>query len=182
MATKKTPITSARWSDVKSRLTELDRAGLIGLVQALYKFNKDNQAFLHTRFNLGDDPLKPYKAVITQWINPTDYRQEQSVSKAKKAISDYKKTLGQPQGLAELTLFYCEEAFAFMQDCAMDDEGFFDTLVRMFEQALKYILALPKAQQTAFLVRLNRVRQLGQDIGWSVGDDFNHFWSKAGLA
>lgn len=182
MTAKKTPKTSPSWRDVKSRLTELDRAGLIGLVQELYKFNKDNQAFLHTRFNLGDDPLKPYKAVITQWINPADYRQEQSVTKAKKAISDYKKALGHPEGLAELTLFYCEEAFAFMQDCAMDDEVFFDALVRLFEQALKYILALPKQKQAIFLARLNHVRELGQDIGWGVGDDFNHFWSKAGLA
>ncbi len=182
MATKKLTKTTPSWSDVKTRLADFDRAGLLGLVQDLYAASKDNKAFLHARFGLGDDPLEPYKDVITQWINPPDYRKLQSVAKAKKAISDYKKALGQPEGLAELTVFYCEEVFDFLAGCGMDDEGFYDALVRMFEQALKYVQALPAVQQAAFLARLDRVRQLGQGVGWGVGDDFDHFWAEAGLA
>ncbi len=69
MATKKkTP----RWVDVKVRLTDIERTGLIGLVQDLYAASKDNQAFLHARFALGDDVLKPYKGTITQWIHQAD--------------------------------------------------------------------------------------------------------------
>ncbi|MFN3417633.1 MAG: hypothetical protein ACK4ZD_15110 [Caldimonas sp.] len=171
-----------RWSDVKARLAELDHAGLVKLVQDLYAASRDNKAFLHARFGLGDDPLEPYKDVIIRWINPPDFRNPISVAKAKKAISDYKKALGRPEGLAELTVFYCEEVFDFLAGCGIDDEGFYDSLVRMFEQALKYVLALPAAQQAAFLARLDRVRQLGQNVGWGVGDDFDHFWSAAGLA
>ena len=183
MATKKTPKTNPSWSDVKTKLADFDRAGLLGLVQDLYAASKDNKAFLLARFGLGDDPLEPYKDMITQWINPPDYRKPPSVAKAKKAISDYKKALGQPEGVAELTVFYCEEVFGFLVGCGMDDEGFYDALVRMFEQALKYVLALPSsAQRAAFLVRLDRVRLLGQSVGWGVGDDFDHFWSEAGLA
>ncbi len=182
MTTKKTPKAASSWIDVKTHLADFDRAGLLGLVQDLYAASKDNKTFLHARFGLGDDPLEPYKDVITCWINPPDFRNPISVSKAKKAISDYKKALGKPEGLAELTVFYCEEVFDFLADCGMDDEGFYDALVRMFEQALKYILALPTAQQAAFLTRLDRVRRLGKNIGWGVGDDFDHFWSEAGLA
>lgn len=43
------------WSDVKARLADLDRAGLMGLIQDLYAASKDNQAFLHARFLLSDD-------------------------------------------------------------------------------------------------------------------------------
>lgn len=182
MATKKTSQSTPSWSDVKSRLADFDRASLLSLVQGLYVASEDNKAILHARFGLGDDPLKPYKAIIAQWINPSDYRKPQSVAKAKKAISDYKKAPGQPEGLAELTVFYCEEVFDFLAGCGMDDEGFYDALVRMFEQALKYVLALPAPQQSAFLTRLDRVRQLGQNLGWGVGDDFDHFWTEAGLA
>ncbi len=178
MTTKKN---STSWSDVKTKLSDFDRAGLLGLVQDLYAASKDNKAFLHARFGLGDDPLEPYKDVITQWINPPDFRNPISVSKAKKAISDYKKALGQPDGLAELTVFYCEDVFDFLAGCGMDDEGFYDALVRMFEQALKYVLALPAAQQPAFLARLDRVRLLGQNVGWGVGGDFDHIWSAVGL-
>ena len=182
MATKKTPKATPNWSDVKARLADFDRASLQGLVQDLYAASKDNKVFLHARFGLGDDPLEPYKDVITRWINPPDFRNPISVSKAKKAISDYKKALGQPEGLAELTVFYCEAVFDFLAACGMEDEGFYDALVRMFDQALKYVLALPTAQQAAFLTRLDQVRQLGQNVGWGVGDDFDHIWSEAGLA
>lgn len=182
MATKKSTKASPSWSDVKTKLADLDRAGLLGLVQDLYAANKDNKAFLHARFGLGDDPLEPFKDVITSWINPPDFCNLVSVSKAKRAISDYKKAVGQPKGLAELAVFYCEEAFDFLAGCGMDDEGFYDALVRMFEQALKYVLALPAAQQGPFLARIDRVRELGQNVGWGVGDDFDHLWSKAGLS
>jgi hypothetical protein len=182
MSAKKTTKATPSWSDVKTRLADLDRAGLLGLVQDLYAASKDNKAFLHARFGLGDDPLAPYKDVISLWINPPGFNKPISVSKAKKAISDYKKALGLPEGLAELTVFYCEEVFDLLAECGMDDAGFFDALVRMFEQALQYISALPKTQQAAFLARLDRVRQLGQDVGWGVGDDFDQFWAEAGLA
>lgn len=43
---------------------------------------------------------------------------------------------------------------------------------------------LPAAQQATFVARLDRVRQLGQNVGWGVGvgDDFDHFWMETGLA
>ncbi len=105
------------WSDVKARLADFDRAGLIGLVQDLYAASKDNQAFLHARFVLGDDVLKPYKTAIDRWLWPDVLRnQDTSVAKAKKAITDYRKALGQPEGLAELMVFYCERATGFCDD------------------------------------------------------------------
>jgi len=92
------------------------------------------------------------------------------------------KALGQPECLAELTVFYCEEVFDFLAGRGMDDEGFCDAMVRMFEQALKYTQGLPMAQQPDFIARLDRVRSLGQDVGWGVRGDFDHFGSEAGLA
>lgn len=89
------PKTTPTWSDVKAKLTDFDRAGLIGLVQDLYAASKDNQAFLHARFALGGDVLKPYKTVIERWLWPDVFKnQDTSVAKAKKAIADYKKAIG----------------------------------------------------------------------------------------
>lgn len=87
MATKKPTKATPNWSDVKTKLADFDRAGLLGLVQDLYTASKDNKAFLHARFGLGDDPLEPFMDVIIRWINPPDFRNSISVSKAKKAIS-----------------------------------------------------------------------------------------------
>lgn len=170
------------WSDVKVGLTEFERAGLIGLVQDLYAASKDNQAFLHVRLGIGEDPLKPYKATISRWVCPDVMRnQDISVAKAKKAIADYKKAIGRPEGVAELSVHYCEEVFTFLGYCGMDDEGYYSALVRMFEQALKAAMVLPEPQRDDFLNRLEDVRVAGQGYGWGVGDDFDWFWQKAGL-
>ncbi len=52
------------WADVKKKLADFDRAGLLGLIQELYAANKNNQVFLHSRFDLGGDILRPYKEVL----------------------------------------------------------------------------------------------------------------------
>lgn len=171
MATKKN---TPGWSDVKTKLADFDRAGLIGLVQDLYAASKDNQVFLHARFALGGDVLKPYKATIDRWLWPDVLKnQDTSVAKAKKAITDYKKAVGQPDGLAELMVFYCERAAGFSSEFGLQDEGYFDALVRMFEQALKAIAALPDAARPAFLKRLGEVRRICHNFGYGVGDDMD---------
>src|SRR5664279_5275671 len=116
---------SPSWSDVKTALLDFDRAGLRGLVQDLYTASKDNQAFLHARLGLGHDQLKPFKASISRWISPDLIKgQPISISKARKAIADYKKAIGRPDGMAELSIFYCEEAVSFLDSCSMDDEKY----------------------------------------------------------
>jgi hypothetical protein len=169
MATKKK---TASWSDVKTKLAAIDRAGLLSLVQDLYGASKDNQVFLHARFGLGEDVLKPYKVVIDRWLWPDVLKnQDTSVSKAKKAISDYKKAIGLHAGLAELTVFYCERAAGFSDEYALQDEGYFDALVRMFEQALKVSLTVSAEQRAEFLARLIAVRRTSHNFGYGVGDE-----------
>ncbi len=162
------------WSDVKTKLADFDRSGLIGLVQDLYAASKENQAFLHARFALGDVVLKPYKVTIDRWLWPDVFKnQDISVAKAKKAISDYKKAIGQPEGLAELMVFYCERAAGFCDDVALQDAGYFDALVRMFEQALKTVTTLPDAVRPPLWERLDKVRRISHNFGYGVGDDMD---------
>jgi len=90
------------WSDVKAKLADFDRPGLVELVQDLYAASKDNRAFLHARFSLSGDTLRPYKAIIARWLWPDVIRnQDTSVARAKRAIADYSKAIGHPEGLAE---------------------------------------------------------------------------------
>lgn len=179
MATKKT---APSWSDVKAKLADFDRAGLIGLIQDLYAANKDNQAFLHARFALGGDVLKPYKTTIARWLWPDVFKnQDSSVAKAKKAISDYKKAIGPSEGLAELMVFYCEQAAGFSSDVGLQDEGYFNALVLMFEQALTIIATLPDGQRPALWGRLDEVRHISHDFGYGVGDDMDKLLIEHGV-
>lgn len=142
------------WSDLKQQLVNFDHAGLISLIQDRYLANKQNQAFLHARFGLGEDVYAPYKTTIDRWVCPDVMRnQDISVAKAKKAISDYKKAIGRPEGIAELTVFYCESCMNFLGYCGVDDEGYFNALILIFEQALKAIQGLDVKQQSSFFER-----------------------------
>jgi len=100
--TKRQSKSQPTWTDVKAKLADFDRAALLGLIQSLYTAHKDNQTFLHARFGLGEDVLEPYKKTIDRWLWPDLFRkQDTSVSQAKRAISDYKKAVGDSEGLAE---------------------------------------------------------------------------------
>jgi hypothetical protein len=179
MVTKKN---TTSWSDVKATLTDFDRAGLLGLVQDLYAASKDNQAFLHARFALGGDVLTPYKLTIDRWLWPDVFKnQDTSVARAKKALADYKKAVGAPEGLAELMVFYCERASGFSSDVGLQDEVYFDSLVRMFEQALKVIATLPESQRSELWSRLDEVRLMGHNLGYGVGDQMDDLLVEHGV-
>jgi hypothetical protein len=171
---------SPSWADVRPFLLAFDRVGLQGLIQDLYAASKDNQAFLHARFDLGPDQLKPYKATISRSINP-DLMKSQPVliSKAKKAIADYEKAIGRPEGLAELSVFFCEEAFSFVESCSFSDERYFVALIRMYDRSVNFVLSLPLAERRAYVERLGKLRSRAKHVGWGVEDELNDRWYAA---
>jgi hypothetical protein len=171
---------SPTWADVKAFLLKFDRAGLEGLVQDLYAASKDNQAFLHARFGLGPDQLGPYKATISHWINPDPMKGEPvSISKAKKAIADYEKAIGRPEGMAELAIFYCEEAFSFVEACSFESEKYFIALIRMYDRSVNCVVSLPLAERRTYVERLGKLRSRAKHVGWGVEDELKDLWHAA---
>jgi hypothetical protein len=172
---KRKPKSQPTWTDVKAKLADFDLAALLGLIQSLYAAHKDNHTFLHAAENV----LEPYKKTTDRWLWPDVLRnQDTSVSQAKRAISDYKKAVGDPEGLAELIVFYCEQAAGFCNDIASDDEVYFNALVRMFEQALKIVTALSVERRDELRARLDGVRVISRNIGYGVEDDMDLLMSK----
>jgi hypothetical protein len=128
---------------------------------------------------LVEDVLEPYKKTIDRWLWPDVLRkQDTSISKAKQAISDYKKAGGEPEGLAELMVFYCERAAGFCSDIVNEDEGYFNALVRTFERALKLANTLPAPGRAGLVTRLDAVRRISHNFGYGVGDDMDFLLSK----
>ena len=165
------------WSLVKGELQHLDRAGLVGLLKDLHALAPENRAFLAARFGLGPDPLAPYKSSISRWICPdVPGGQDISVKKAKKAMSEYRKAIGQPEGLAELSIHYCEEAARLLSECGMEDEAYFSALVRMYDQALSKVIDLAPIEREPMLKRLNVVREALDGTGWGVDDAIRDIW------
>lgn len=170
------------WKDLKFQLQELDRGALLELIQDLYTAHKDTQVFLHARFSLGDDVLRPYKETIDRWLWPDVFKhQDTSIAKAKKAVADYKKAVGQPAGVAELSVYFCERGVGFANDVGLQDEGYFAALVRMFEQAALTTMALPQAQCVQLVVRLDAVSKQAANLGYGVGDEMDEIFAGHGV-
>ena len=165
------------WEEVKAELAGFDHAALLAVLQDLYAAAEGNRVFLHARFALGHDPLQPYKKIIDRWLWPDVFRGEDtSVSKAKRAISDYRKASGDPEGLAELMVYYCEQAAGFCRDVDHQDAAYCDALVRMFEQALRTTTDLAANSGTVrnrLLGTLDQVRSIGHELGYGIGDDMD---------
>jgi hypothetical protein len=167
------------WTDLKAKLATFDRQGLLGLIQNLYAAHKDNRTFLHARFGLGEDTLTPYKETIERWLWPDVLRgQDSSVAKAKDAISNYRKAVGEPAGLAELMVFYCEQGAGFCRDLGNEDESYFNALLRMFGQALTVAHRLPAADRDSLITRLDHVRSISHQFGYGVGDEMDSMFTK----
>jgi hypothetical protein len=165
------------WSAIKAELGQFDRPGLLGLVKDLYALRPENRAFIAARLGVGGDPLAPYRKAISRWIYPDLMKgQDISVSNAKKAIADYRKAVGKPEGVAELCVFYCEEATRLVGDCGIEDETYYAALVRMFDDGLTRAIDLPDADRNRLLERLDTVRGSLRDVGWGVSDAVNELW------
>ena len=165
------------WNLVKGELRHLDRAGLVGLLKDLHALAPENRAFFAARFGLGPDPLAPYKTSISRWICPDVPRgQDISVKKAKKAISDYRKAIGQPEGVAELCIHYCEEAARLLSECGMEDEAYLSALVRTYDEALSKVIDLSPSEREPMIKRLNVVREALDGTGWGVDDAIRDIW------
>ena len=144
------------------------------MLQDLYAAAEGNRAFLHARFGLGEHPLQAYKKTIDRWLWPDVFRgQQTSLSRAKRAITKYKKALGDPVGLAELLVFYCERAAGFCRVVDHRDTTYLDALVQTFEQALKATGNLTGKVQNGFRTRLDHVLSIGRQLGNGVGDDMD---------
>lgn len=180
MAARRPPKAQVAWSQVKAKLSDFDRTGLIALLHDLYAASKENQAFLHSRFGLGRDPLKPYKQVIARSLWP-DWDKPASVAAAKKAILDYGKAKGRAEDTVELMIFFCEQAAGFIRDASLQDESYFDALVGMYRRALAAAAASQNPSRAEQVKRLSRVREHCRDIGYGVFDEMTMLLEESGL-
>lgn len=76
-------------------------------------------------------------------------------------------------------VFYCERAAGFCSDVGYQDDGYFDALVRMFDQALRLIAQLSASDRNPLIARLDRVRIISHNFGYGVGDDMDSLLAKS---
>jgi hypothetical protein len=74
--------------------------------------------------------------------------------------------------------FYCEVASSFAAEFGMDDEGYLESIVGMFEADIKAIAGLEPAAQVSFSDRLDKVRSRCHGFGYGIGDAIDDLWAR----
>ena len=161
------------WTDVKKALSDLRPEELINTINDLYKLRKENKLFLHTRYHLIESSLDDFKKKIAKSINP-DGNSKISFKDARQAVSDYKKALGDPEGVAELMVFYCEECADSIKSLGLWEQ-YADGTINIWRDTLKHIQTLPHQQHAEFWERLATAqRRIGQ-TEWEVSDYISEY-------
>ena len=177
---KKVNKAGASWSGVKSKVTKLDAPQLVNLVAELYRLSKENQAFLHARLAVVEDPLEFYKKIIDECMYPDVHKNKPiQIAKAKKAISDYSKAVGDALGEAELMTFFVEQGNALTIDYGDIHEVFYAAVNLMYRRSIEKVCSLPDASQDAFKVRLEAIMRSSAHVGWGYHDELRADYDRA---
>ena len=159
------------WKDIRSVLTKASHRDLLGLISDLYALRKENQIFLHARFIRDGNTLTPYKETIEQCISPAEpWKHPIKTSLARKAISDYRKAVGDPEGLAELMLFYAECGVDFTLEFGDIDEPFYNSVEGVFSDGLKILKRCEPDFVGKLLPRFVNAVQSTEGMGWGFHD------------
>lgn len=159
------------WRDVRAVLSKASHRDLLGLVGDLYALRKENQDFLNARFLNDASTLAPYKETIERYISPAEpWKNPVKISLARKAISDYRKAIGDPHGLAQLMLYYVECGVSFTLEFGDIDEPFYDSVLRMFSDAMTMLNRCDQDVVDELLPRFESAVYSTAGIGWGFHD------------
>jgi hypothetical protein len=165
MARKKHPDRS--WRDIRAVLNKAGHKDLLNLVGDLYALRKENQDFLHARFLKDAGTLVPYKKTIERYISPVEpWKSPVKLSLARKAISDYRKAVGDPEGLTELMLFYVECGVNYTLEFGDIDEPFYHSVASVFYDGMKMLNRCDRDAIDKFLPRFEAAVHSTADMGW----------------
>ena len=100
---------SASWSNVKARLSSMDRAGLTGVIRDLYEASSANRRFLHARFVPAAATLDEYRKLVGTAVFPDPLSQRPiRLREAADTDADYRRSTGDLVGMVDLLLTFVE--------------------------------------------------------------------------
>ena len=153
---------------LKKYLQQFTKEQLIEQINELHKKYKEVKDYYS--FCLNPDEKKTvekYKAIIYESFYPKRGF-KLSLSKARKAISDFKKLSPSPAHVADAMVYFVECGVLFTNDFGDIDESFYNSMEGMFKNACVFIQK--NHLENLFKERCKKLMDDSSDIGWGFHD------------
>jgi hypothetical protein len=169
MGRKKLPT----WSQIKARLSYLEKDDLLNVIRDLHHLNQDNKVFLASCLMLDDAEglVEPYRRAIRREFNPDRGLPGLNIRAARKALTDFKKASANRRVVADLMVYYVEQGVVCTLEYGDIHEGFYNSLGSVFREAIALISGIGDAELIEeFRPRLKRIVADTGGIGWGFHD------------
>ncbi len=170
------------WQDIEKKLVKEKKQTLVALLQNLYQISPDVQRFLHARYRGRQTPRQrtaSYKWVIQQqFVFHGEVPPEADFSKVQKAISDYRLSSQDEEGVAELCVIALEATADFVDRFNVKGPDSYGEVVELVQTAVQQFEEHPQL----YLEYAQRLRQARDKIvvmdmdAADLLDDLNFMW------
>ena len=162
------------WTQVKAKLSSVDKNELLDIIHDLYKLNQDNKVFLTSQFVADNTEAltEPYRRAIRREFNPDRGFPRLNLRSARKALNDFKKANADPKAQLEMMIYYVEQGVVCTRQYGDIDAPFYSSLEGVFEDAITLLhrLGNPEALIVEFYPRLERIVKDTRGMGWGFHD------------
>ncbi|MFN0204834.1 MAG: hypothetical protein ACKVS6_00805 [Planctomycetota bacterium] len=163
--------TRGSWSQVKTNLCLMGNTRLLQVIRDLYDASPANRRFLHARFLPAAGTLEEYRDLVVKAVFPDPLsRQPIRLRDAAAAITDYKRSTGNLDGVVDLLLTFVEAGTHQAADLGYGEDSYFSALERKLAEAASLLNALPDEARSAAAARFVQLGKYKDKIGWGFGD------------
>jgi len=164
--------------ELKTVLIKQDKESLIKHISELYKKYKSVKEYFDFYINPNEkELLKKYKEKVREGFYPKR-GWDLKLSKARKAINEFKKFEPSKESIADLLLYYVECGVELTNDFGDIDENFYTSIENAYEMVLE--LMEKEAILNKFKDRTKGIVNNTSDIGWGfhdyLGDVYYEFY------
>ena len=165
-------------AQLKKHLKTLEKDEIIEMVIELYDARKEAKEYLEFYLNPNESSkLDEYKKIIENEFYPSRGEPKTRFSVCRKAVNDFMKLKPAPEHIADLMLFYCEQACQFSYDYGDMWDAFYTAVENNFARTVDFLKknGLLDANEN----RIKQLIRLTSPCGWGFPDTMQDIFDEA---
>lgn len=154
---------------LKKYINSLDKPQIIEVIMELYDARKEAKEYLEFYMNPDENnKLEDFKKIIQNEFYPSRGEPKTRFSVCRKAVTDFMKLKPSPDKVADLMLFYSEQACQFSYDYGDMWDAFYSATENHFSRTMKFLSEYGMVK--VYKKRIKQILKLTEVCGWGFPD------------